>query len=187
MFICLFLANTAINRNDIEKIGGSFTINGISAIFALILLLSFMPKVNVNTNHPILSDPSFDNQKMSIIPKSWMMKQVLELLFEPLIKIIAYRLGGGRWLTKIIDSEINKKIHNQIRFLLKDVNKWILGNLCRVDSPIFVEIANIFTETAANEKEHAEIFFKYLEGGAVEITVSYPAGMTCPLRSRPAC
>jgi len=29
---------------------------------------------------------------------------------------------------------------------LKDVNKWILGNLCRVEVPIFVEIANIFAE-----------------------------------------
>lgn len=41
----------------------------------------------------------------------------------------------------------------------------------------FEQIANIFTETAANEKEHAEVFFKYLEGGDVEITASYPAGM----------
>ena len=30
----------------------------------------------------------------------------------------------------------------------------------------YEQIANIFTETAANEKEHAEVFFKYLEGGA---------------------
>ncbi len=41
----------------------------------------------------------------------------------------------------------------------------------------FEQIANIFAETAANEKEHAEVFFKYLEGGAVEITASYPAGV----------
>jgi rubrerythrin len=41
----------------------------------------------------------------------------------------------------------------------------------------FEQIANIFTETAANEKEHAEVFFKYLEGGDVEITAAYPAGM----------
>lgn len=41
----------------------------------------------------------------------------------------------------------------------------------------FEQIANIFTETAENEKEHAKIFFKYLEGGDVEITASYPAGM----------
>ena len=41
----------------------------------------------------------------------------------------------------------------------------------------FEQIANIFTETAENEKEHAKVFFQYLEGGDVEITASYPAGM----------
>ncbi|OGX18264.1 MAG: rubrerythrin [Omnitrophica WOR_2 bacterium RBG_13_44_8b] len=41
----------------------------------------------------------------------------------------------------------------------------------------FEQIANIFTETAENEKEHAKVFFKYLEGGDVEITASYPAGV----------
>ena len=146
VFICMFLANTAIYRDDLEKIGGNFTTNGISAIFALILLLSFMPKLTVDDTDPILRDPSYDEQNMSVIPKSWMMKQVLEPLFEPLIKVTAYRLGGGLWLSTIIDSEINKKIHSQIRFLLKDVNRWILGNLCRVEIPIFVEIANIFAE-----------------------------------------
>ena len=41
----------------------------------------------------------------------------------------------------------------------------------------YEQIANIFTETAGNEKEHAEIFFKYLEGGDVEIMATYPAGI----------
>ncbi len=41
----------------------------------------------------------------------------------------------------------------------------------------FEQIANIFTETAENEKEHAKVFFKHLEGGDVEITATYPAGM----------
>ena len=153
VFICMFLANLAINRDDVEKVGGAYTINGISAIFALILLLSFMPKLSVDENNPILRDPSFKENNMSVIPKSWMMKQVLEPLFAPLIKIIAYRLGGGLWLSKVITSEINKKIHEQIRFLLKDVNKWILGNLCRVEIPIFVEIANIFTEVMVGYNE----------------------------------
>ena len=153
VFICMFLANVAINRDNIEKIGGSYTINGISAIFTLILLLSFMPKLSIDETNPVLNDPSFDEKNMSVIPKSWMMKQVLEPLFEPLIKIIAYRIGGGLWLSKIIDSDINKKIHNQIRFLLKDVNKWILGNLCRVEIPIFVEISNIFTEILIGYEE----------------------------------
>ncbi len=40
----------------------------------------------------------------------------------------------------------------------------------------YEQIAAIFEETAANEKEHAEIFFKYLEGGPAEITATYPAG-----------
>lgn len=39
------------------------------------------------------------------------------------------------------------------------------------------QVANIFTETAENEKEHAKVFFKYLEGGDAEITASYSAGM----------
>ena len=41
----------------------------------------------------------------------------------------------------------------------------------------FIQIANIFEETAGNEKEHAKVFFQYLEGGDVEIVASYPAGM----------
>lgn len=40
----------------------------------------------------------------------------------------------------------------------------------------YEQIANIFTETAGNEKEHAEVFFNYLKGGDVEITAAYPAG-----------
>ena len=38
------------------------------------------------------------------------------------------------------------------------------------------QIAAIFEETAGNEKEHAKRFFKFLEGGMVEITATYPAG-----------
>jgi rubrerythrin len=40
----------------------------------------------------------------------------------------------------------------------------------------YEQISAIFLETADNEKEHAKIFFKYLEGGDCEITASYPAG-----------
>ena len=41
----------------------------------------------------------------------------------------------------------------------------------------YEQIANIFIETAENEKEHAKVFFKHLEGGEVEITAAYPAGV----------
>jgi rubrerythrin len=40
----------------------------------------------------------------------------------------------------------------------------------------YEQIANLFMETAENEKEHAKVFFKYLEGGEVTITEHYPAG-----------
>jgi rubrerythrin len=42
----------------------------------------------------------------------------------------------------------------------------------------FVQISNIFTETAAQEKEHAERLFKFLEGGELAIESSFPAGVT---------
>ena len=41
----------------------------------------------------------------------------------------------------------------------------------------YEQISAIFTETADNEKEHAELFFKLLKGGMAEITASYPAGI----------
>ena len=41
----------------------------------------------------------------------------------------------------------------------------------------YEQISAIFSETADNEKEHAEIFFKHLQGGDVEIKASYPAGV----------
>ncbi len=41
----------------------------------------------------------------------------------------------------------------------------------------FEQISGIFLETADNEKEHAEVFFKHLQGGNVEITALYPAGV----------
>jgi rubrerythrin len=40
----------------------------------------------------------------------------------------------------------------------------------------YEQIAGVFAETADQEKEHAERFFKFLEGGPVEITATYPAG-----------
>ena len=39
-----------------------------------------------------------------------------------------------------------------------------------------VQISKIFEETAMQEKEHAKRLFKFLEGGDVEITASFPAG-----------
>lgn len=40
----------------------------------------------------------------------------------------------------------------------------------------YVQISDIFAETADQEKEHAKRFFKFLEGGELEITAAFPAG-----------
>jgi rubrerythrin len=40
----------------------------------------------------------------------------------------------------------------------------------------YEQIAAIFEETADNEKEHAKVFFKHLQGGMVKIIAEYPAG-----------
>ncbi len=42
----------------------------------------------------------------------------------------------------------------------------------------YEQISGIFLETALQEQQHAKRFFKFLEGGMVEITASYPAGKT---------
>jgi rubrerythrin len=41
----------------------------------------------------------------------------------------------------------------------------------------YVQISEIFTETANQEKEHAKRLFKFLEGGEIEITGAFPAGV----------
>jgi len=41
----------------------------------------------------------------------------------------------------------------------------------------YEQIAEFFQETASQEQQHAKVFFKFLEGGPVEITATYPAGV----------
>jgi len=47
----------------------------------------------------------------------------------------------------------------------------------------YEQISRFFLETAENEKEHAKVFFKYLEGGEVEITAAFPAGVIADTKS----
>jgi hypothetical protein len=97
IFIALFLANISANRLTI----GKYAINGICNIFALIIILSFMPSLKLDPGNPIFKQANFDPAKMSVIPKSWMMKNVLSELFPPLVTIIAYLEGGNQWYEKI--------------------------------------------------------------------------------------
>ena len=40
----------------------------------------------------------------------------------------------------------------------------------------YIQISNIFSETADQEREHAKRFFGFLEGGEVEVAAAFPAG-----------
>ncbi|MBD3353197.1 MAG: hypothetical protein GF364_17085 [Candidatus Lokiarchaeota archaeon] len=150
VFIAFFLAKVSVERKTLDK----FKINGICAIFALIMIISFMPKLQIDEKNPINRDPHFDAQSMSVIPKSWMNSDILSELLPPLIQVMAFRLGGNDWLDKIELTEKKIKLHLQAQFLLKDVNKWVLGNMCRVEIPIFIEISAILNEiTVGMERE----------------------------------
>lgn len=152
VFISLFLANLAANRIKLSK----YMINGICNIFALIIILSFMPPLKLDPSNPIFKQGNFDPARMSVIPKSWLMPNVLIEIFPTLVAIVAYLHGGKQWYGKIELTEARIKIHNQTMFLLKDVNKWVLGNLCRVEIPIFVEIANIFQTITVGLESNTE-------------------------------
>jgi rubrerythrin len=41
----------------------------------------------------------------------------------------------------------------------------------------YIQIANVFEETANQEKEHAKRFFKFLEGGELEVAAAFPSGV----------
>ena len=47
----------------------------------------------------------------------------------------------------------------------------------------YEQIANIFLDTANNERAHARVFFRYLEGGGVEITATFPSGTAADTKS----
>lgn len=51
---------------------------------------------------------------------------------------------------------------------------WFYSSIAKKEG--YEQIAAIFMETAENEREHAKVFYKHLEGGEAEITASYPAG-----------
>ncbi len=152
VFISLFLANLAANRIKLSK----YMVNGVCNIFALIIILSFMPPLKLDPSNPIFKQGNFDPARMSVIPKSWLMKNVLIEIFPTLVAIVAYLHGGKQWYGKIELTEARIKIHKQTIFLLKDINKWVLGNLCRVEIPIFVEIANIFQTIAVGLESNTE-------------------------------
>lgn len=79
-------------------------------------------------------------------------------------------------MTKLKGSETEKNLLKAFAGESQARNRYTyFSNVAKKEG--YEQIAGIFEETANNEREHAEIFFKHLEGGDVEITASYPAGV----------
>ncbi|GAB4305300.1 MAG: hypothetical protein Kow0069_00860 [Promethearchaeota archaeon] len=142
VLVSLLLANWSVNRATLTK----QTINGVCDLLTLVLLVGSLPALKLDENHPLTHEATYDPSRMSVIPKSWMMREVMGDLFTPLVRVVARLLGGSQWVSKIEVSDVRKNLHEQARFLLQDVNRWVLGNLCRVEIPVFVEISNLFAE-----------------------------------------
>lgn len=54
-------------------------------------------------------------------------------------------------------------------------NRYTCFACCAVEE-VFIQIGDIFEETASQECEHALRFFKFFNGGEMEITLSFPCG-----------
>ncbi len=78
-------------------------------------------------------------------------------------------------MTKLKGSETEKNLLKAFAGESQARNRYTyFANVAKKEG--FEQIAGIFQETADNEREHAEVFFKHLEGGDAEITAAYPAG-----------
>jgi rubrerythrin len=79
-------------------------------------------------------------------------------------------------MTKLKGSQTEKNLLNAFAGESQARNRYTyFAGQARKDG--FVQIADIFSETADQEKEHGKRFFKFLEGGEVEITCAFPAGV----------
>lgn len=138
VFMSLILAKISMDRMNLKQ----YQIIGICAILALILFISLLPTLKVD-NLKEKEKLNLDPELMDVIPHSWIRDDCIQELFPPLIKIIAFQIGGYNWLAET-NTDLLKKLALQIQFLIQDINRWHYGYLVRVKIPIIVEISNIF-------------------------------------------
>jgi len=86
------------------------------------------------------------------------------------------RLSGGKMTKSVRGTETEKNLLKSFAGESQARNRYTyFASVARKEG--YEQISGIFLETADNEKEHAKVFFKYLEGGEVTITAGYPAGV----------
>ncbi len=83
---------------------------------------------------------------------------------------------GGKSLAKLAGSQTEKNLLISFAGESQARNRYTYF-ASKAKKEGYVQIAAIFEETANQEKEHAKRFFKFLEGGEVEVMASFPAGV----------
>jgi hypothetical protein len=127
---------------------------GIIANFAILFLLATLPNVvkqieNSGDLMAKLETKGFDSSYMQILPKSWMMEEIVEIYRDPLMKVIAFYLGGNSWVRIFDDIHLPKRIHQQLLTRLPLINSWKLGQKIRVMVPILINVDRILVDVLA--------------------------------------
>ncbi len=138
VFLSLVLAKISMDRLNLKQ----YQIIGICAILALILFIALLPTLKID-NVKEKEKLDINPELMDIIPHSWIREDCIKALFPPLIKMIAFQIGGFNWLADT-NTDLLTRLALQTQFLIQDINRWHYGYLVRVKIPIIVEISNIF-------------------------------------------
>ena len=99
---------------------------------------------------------------------------------KPIRMIYPFPAGsGGDIATRIFADAVAKELGKPAKVTNVTGGRGTIGaaKVVQAKKDGYEQISVIFSETADNEKEHAELFFKHLEGGDAEIIAKYPAGV----------
>lgn len=125
----------------------------------------------------VLRDSAFKIQKLAVVErgahirKGWWQPSAAEAL-EP----IDVRKEESSTVAELKGTQTEKNLLAAFAGESQARNRYTyFSSKARKDG--YVQIADIFEETANQEKEHAKRFFKFLEGGETEIAAAFPAGI----------
>jgi rubrerythrin len=130
----------------------------------------------------ILRDSAYKLKKVAEIEKKahikkGLWKQSYRKVFSPgIIKNNHDFDEGGKSLGNLAGSQTEKNLIISFAGESQARNRYAYF-ASKAKKEGYVQIAAIFEETANQEKEHAKRFFKFLEGGEVEVTAGFPAGV----------
>lgn len=111
-----------------------------------------------------------EKERQTHIQKGWWKEDPLDLPGKHM-----HITKGGEYVTQLKGSQTEKNLLTAFAGESQARNRYTyFSGQARKEG--YVQIADIFSETADQEKEHAKRFFKFLEGGEVTVSGAFPAG-----------